>query len=195
MVTDDSNAAALAVTLSAAVRGEFSIHEASRMQRIRLRDGRSLAWREYGDREGYPVLFAHGNLNSRLFQACWDREQVITEAAGARVIAVDRPGYGDSDYVHDRHYLDWGRDIEQLMQYLELTRFAVLGFSSGGPNAMACAVRLENSVAACGLVSSDGPYQTMAMTQEMNGKAELDPSYMTNRAESIYLQLKVLACP
>ena len=66
---------------------------------------------------------------------------------------MDRPGYGDSDYIHDRLYLDWGQDIEELIQYLELTRFAVLGFSSGGPNAMACAVQLQKSVAACGLVS------------------------------------------
>jgi hypothetical protein len=33
-----------------------------------LRDGRKLAWRTYGralDRGGFPVVFMHGNLNSR----------------------------------------------------------------------------------------------------------------------------------
>lgn len=42
--------------------------------------------------------------------------------------------------------------------------FAVLGFSSGGPNAMAVAA-LSPNVTVCGLVSSDGPYSKMSVDQ------------------------------
>lgn len=33
---------------------------------VRLRDGRSLAWAEYGDPRGKPVLYFHGFPGSRL---------------------------------------------------------------------------------------------------------------------------------
>ena len=42
--------------------------------------------------------------------------------------------------------------------------FAVVGFSSGGPNAMAVAAQSPN-VTVCGLVSSDGPYSKMSLDQ------------------------------
>jgi hypothetical protein len=42
-----------------------------------LRDGRRLAWREYGDVDhGYPVVFTHGVFNSRLFEPMWEKTQV-----------------------------------------------------------------------------------------------------------------------
>jgi hypothetical protein len=38
---------------------------ANSIRKLVLRDGRQLAWREYGAESGYPVVFTHGNLNSR----------------------------------------------------------------------------------------------------------------------------------
>ena len=45
---------------------------------------------EYG--QGFPVVFLHGNLNSRLFAPSWGKTEVETMAAGCRIIAIDRPG-------------------------------------------------------------------------------------------------------
>ena len=70
----------------------------NRNGRILLRDGRYLAFREYGLHGGFPVIFTHGNLNSQLFEPCWDSTQAVTAQAGIRLLAVDRPGYGDSSY-------------------------------------------------------------------------------------------------
>jgi len=65
-----------------------------------LRDGRNLAWREFGAiQQGFPVIFSHGNLNSRLFEPVWGNTDAVTNEAGVRLIAVDRPGYGESDYL------------------------------------------------------------------------------------------------
>jgi len=71
--------------------------------RMVLRDGRRLAWREYGLADGFPIVFSHGNLNSRLFAPSWDMTDAITKKTGVRLIAVDRPGYGDSDFLKVLH--------------------------------------------------------------------------------------------
>eukprot|EP00961_Rhodomonas_salina_P111997 1507474-Rhodomonas_salina.1 len=59
-----------------------------------LKDERKLAWREYGCPQGYPVIFMHGNLNSRLFEPSWTASHADAVDASVKVIAVDRPGYG-----------------------------------------------------------------------------------------------------
>ena len=110
--------------------------------RMLLRDGRHLAWREYGVAEGFAVIFSHGNLNSRLFEAAWDKTDAITKEAGVRLIAVDRPGYGESSFLEKRAYSSWADDLSQLCQELQLGPVALLGYSSGGPNSMAAAARM-----------------------------------------------------
>jgi len=77
----------------------------SSCRRLLLSAGRFLAWREYGDLvNGYPIFFLHGNLNSRLFTPTWERTDADTSAAHARVIAVDRPGYGRSCFDPEKTY-------------------------------------------------------------------------------------------
>jgi pimeloyl-ACP methyl ester carboxylesterase len=130
-------------------------------QAITLPDGRSLSWREYGEEGGFPIIYLHGTLNSRLFTPVWAKTDELTVQAGARVIALDRPGYGYSDYAEERTYLSSAQDIASLAKHLDLSKVAVLGYSSGGPNALVCAHLLPDLVAACGLISSDGPYTAM----------------------------------
>jgi len=57
--------------------------------RIRLPDGRSLGYAEYGDRSGTPVFFFHGTPSSRLLHP----DDSVSASVGARVITVDRPGH------------------------------------------------------------------------------------------------------
>jgi len=123
-----------------------------------LRDGRKLAWRDYGS--GFPIVFCHGNLNSRLLQPSWGNTEDDAAGAGARVLAVDRPGYGESSVHSSRTYMSWADDVNQLVDHLNLESFGVMGFSSGGPHALVVASALKTSrrVACCGLISSDAPY-------------------------------------
>ena len=120
---------------------------------LTLADGRALAFAEWGDLEGRPVFLFHGRPGSRLL--CPDEE--ATEAAGVRLITVDRPGYGRSDPRPGRTLLDWADDMEELADQLELERLPVIGWSSGGPHALACAVRIPTRVTAIGLAASPGP--------------------------------------
>jgi pimeloyl-ACP methyl ester carboxylesterase len=120
---------------------------------VRLEDGRSLAFSEWGDLEGDPVFLFHGRPGSRLL--CPDEESTL--AAGARLITVDRPGYGRSDPRPGRTLLDWGDDMGELADQLELDRFPIIGWSSGGPHALACAVRMPTRVTRIGLAATAGP--------------------------------------
>jgi pimeloyl-ACP methyl ester carboxylesterase len=120
---------------------------------LELRDGRALGYEEWGRGDGVPILGFGGTTMSRLAHL----GDEAPEAAGVRLILVDRPGYGLSDFQPARRLLDWPGDIVQLADELGLERFAVFGMSGGGPHAAACAYALPDRISALGLVSSPGP--------------------------------------
>ena len=119
-----------------------------------LRDGRELAYDQYGDPAGFPVLSCHGGMSSRLDAAPADGAAL---AKGVRLISPDRPGMGLSTYQPGRRLLDWPEDVRELTESLGIERFAVMGWSAGGPYAAACAARLGDRVTAAALLSSSVP--------------------------------------
>ena len=95
-------------------------------QTMRLPDGRTLGYAEYGDRHGFPLFHFHGGNSSRL------EGQWLAEAAAAhhiRLLAPDRPGFGLSDPHPQRTFLSWSVDIAHVADALGIDRFAVMGLS------------------------------------------------------------------
>jgi pimeloyl-ACP methyl ester carboxylesterase len=74
-----------------------------------------------------------------------------------RFIAVDRPGFGLSDFKEKRALVEWPDDVGELADTLELARFAVMGASGGGPYAAVCAARIPGRLSAAGLVCAVAP--------------------------------------
>lgn len=101
---------------------------------VRLRDGRSLCYAQYGSPDGFPVVNAHGGLACRLDVAAAD---IAAKQTGIRLISPDRPGVGGSDPKPGRTILDWADDIGEFMDLLAIDRFAVMGWSMGGQYAAA----------------------------------------------------------
>jgi pimeloyl-ACP methyl ester carboxylesterase len=97
-----------------------------------------------------------------------------------RLIAPDRPGYGHSTYDRARSYESWALDVVQLADHLGLDTFAVLGTSSGGPNAAGCARFLGDRLAGCAIVSGPAPPEARISNQEM-GRT----NRMTQRAAAV----------
>lgn len=121
---------------------------------IQLPDGRKLSYADYGDPHGKPLFFFHGFPGSR-----YDGEycgQVAAEM-GIRLIAPDRPGMGYSDFQPNRRLLDWPVDVGYLGDTLELDQFGVLGYSGGGPHALACAVCIPERLTTVGVMAGVGP--------------------------------------
>ncbi len=128
---------------------------------ITLADGRRLAYAEYGNRKGSPVIYCHGFPGSRLEAALMDAS---AKQLGLHVIAPDRPGYGQSDFQPGRRLSDWPTDIAALLDTLSVPRCSVLAISGGGPYALACAEhladRIDNVSIVCGLGPADKPGAT-----------------------------------
>jgi len=139
---------------SGAVPAASAVATWSRDKVIRLADGRDLGYSEYGAPDGRPVFFFHGFGTTRVI--CPPDERPVKEL-GLRLIAVDRPGIGLSESLPGRRLLDWPADVVQLADRLGIESFSVIGWSGGGPYALACGYALPDRVAAVGLVSSPAP--------------------------------------
>jgi pimeloyl-ACP methyl ester carboxylesterase len=122
---------------------------------LSLPDGRKLGYAQYGLQTGHAILYLHGLPGSRIEAAFLDTIAVRLEA---RIIAVDRPGYGWSSPHPNRTILDQVKDVEHLAEQLELDTYAVLGISGGGPYALACAAYLPaDKLKAVSIVCGLGP--------------------------------------
>jgi pimeloyl-ACP methyl ester carboxylesterase len=121
---------------------------------VRLPDGRTLAYEEYGVPDGFPVLSFHGGLSSRLDAA---PAHEAASAMAVRLISPDRPGMGLSSYQPGRRLVDWPADVAHLTEALGIEHFAVMGWSAGGAYAAVCAARMGGRVTAAALLSSAVP--------------------------------------
>lgn len=120
---------------------------------IPLRDGRTLGYAEVGNSEGNTVFYFHGHPGSRL-----GARFLANHAAQAdiRLIGIDRPRIRLSTFKAGRHLLEWPNDVVELADTLQIERFAVVGFSDGGPYALACAYKIPQRLTACGIVAGVG---------------------------------------
>jgi pimeloyl-ACP methyl ester carboxylesterase len=105
-----------------------------------LPDGRKLAYAEFGQPGGYPVLYFHGAPSSRLEPLMLGDD--IFSQFGLRVICPDRPGMGQSDFQSRRGFSDWPADMVFLTEALGLNQISVLGVSGGGGYAAVCAAKI-----------------------------------------------------
>lgn len=106
----------------------------SETETLSLPDGRRLAYATYGDADGYPVLFCHGTPGSHVIArllAAPAREH------GVCLLAPDRPGIGDSA-DSPVGIGDWPDDAAALLSHLGVESAGAVGFSGGGPFALAC---------------------------------------------------------
>jgi pimeloyl-ACP methyl ester carboxylesterase len=116
---------------------------------IEVPDGRTLAFAEWGDLDGQPVLFLHGSPHSRL----WCPDVGATEAVGCRLITLDRPGFGGSDAPAELSLRGWTADVTGLADALGIERLAVVGWSAGGKYAAACAAAIPDRLISAGEVA------------------------------------------
>lgn len=125
-------------------------------QKLRLSDGRVLGFAEYGDPGGRPVLEFHGWPGCRL--EAWNYDEA-GKKTGARIIGIDRPGFGISTRKKGYRIIDWPRDVAEFADGLGLERFAVAAISSGAPYGLACAALIPERLTGCAIVSGVAPFK------------------------------------
>jgi pimeloyl-ACP methyl ester carboxylesterase len=101
---------------------------------IRLTDGRTVGYADYGPPAGTALLWCHGGPGSRADPAHLAPQAV---AAGLRIIGIDRPGYGLSTPRPGRTIADWVPDALAVADHLAIARFVAAGTSTGGAYALA----------------------------------------------------------
>jgi pimeloyl-ACP methyl ester carboxylesterase len=132
---------------------------------VALPDGRELAYEEYGDPAGFPVLSFHGGVSSRL-DAAHAHDAAL--AGGVRLLSPDRPGMGLSTFQPGRRLLEWPADVAHLTEELGIDQFAVMGWSAGGPYAAVCAAKMDGRVTAAALLSSAVPLDLYGTTRGLS---------------------------
>ena len=79
---------------------------------------------------GKPVVLIHGYP---LSGASWEKQVPAILAAGHRVITYDRRGFGKSSQPTSGYNYDtFAEDLHKLVTHLNLSDFALAGFSMGG---------------------------------------------------------------
>jgi pimeloyl-ACP methyl ester carboxylesterase len=135
-----------------------------------LVDGHRVGVRRFGSVGGWPLVWCHGGLSSALDAKLLD---AAGQRSGADVIAIDRPGIGQSEAWKMSSIADWPRTVEQVANLLDLGDFAVAGWSAGGPYALACAAVLPHRVRAVATLAGMAPLEHMRHVFELRMWADL----------------------
>lgn len=99
------------------------------------RHGTKMAFHEYGDPQGRPLVFYHGT-GSHVHGMMLHKS---ARSRGFRVIAPDRPGVAQSEFRPGWTVLDFAHDVADLADALGIATFGAVGISGAGPTLMASA--------------------------------------------------------
>ncbi len=121
---------------------------------IREQRGRSdMLWFEAGLEDGPAVVYFHGTAKERDELPFPD----LADQLGVRWLMPERPGYQRTAAKAGATLTDFGRMVVDDLDEMGVNRFAVLGYSGGGPHALACAAVAPSVVRVVGLLSSWAP--------------------------------------
>jgi pimeloyl-ACP methyl ester carboxylesterase len=110
---------------------------------------------ELGSPAGFPVIAHHGTPEGRLLAPWWHEPAAERQL---RIIGFDRPGYADRPARPGRSVADVADDVALLADQLGLERFATIGFSGGGPHALATGALLPDRTVCVLSAAGVGPY-------------------------------------
>jgi non-heme chloroperoxidase len=99
------------------------------MSTIVTKDGTEIYYKDWGPRNGQPIVFHHG---WPLSGDDWDAQLLYFLEKGYRVIAHDRRGHGRSAQVSDGHDMDhYAADVAAVVEHLDLRNAVHIGHSTG----------------------------------------------------------------
>lgn len=137
---------------------------------------RSIAYAEYGDLAGQPVVVFHGTPGTHRLGGLFAQ---LAAERGIRLLAVDRPGYGDSDPWPQRSLADIGGVVAAVLDDTGVDSAGMVGFSGGGPHALAVAATHGDRVTSVDVISGATPPtvgdQTPAMQRFLGALAASTP--------------------
>ncbi|MRW86360.1 alpha/beta fold hydrolase [Pseudoduganella sp. FT26W] len=123
---------------------------------ITTRDGVEIYYKDWGPRNGQPVILSHG---WPLSSDSWESAAFFLANNGFRVITHDRRGHGRSSQPWEGNDMDhYADDLAQLIEALNLNNIILAGFSTGGGEVARYVGRYGTKrIAKLGLISAVPP--------------------------------------
>lgn len=104
------------------------------MPTLKLTDGRFLEFFDNGVASSSAIIFHHG---TPAHASLWNFWLDHAASKGVRAISYSRAGYGISDRNEGRTVFSNNGDIRELLDSLGIVSFVSIGWSGGGPHALA----------------------------------------------------------
>lgn len=101
---------------------------------LELPNGRVLEYLDNGIASSQAIVLHHGSPIEMYF---WTSTIEWLTEKGVRAIAYSRPGYGESTRHPGRTVVGNNDDLSSLLSHLGITSFVSVGWSAGGPPALA----------------------------------------------------------
>lgn len=127
---------------------------------LTLPDGRSLEFLTGGDPDGFPFVYHSGTPTAAV---AYEPFSDAATRAGLRLVTYSRPGYGASTPRPVTG--EWpppitadAADTALLLEHCSIGDFVTLGWSGGGPRALACAATMPDRCRAAVSLAGVAPY-------------------------------------
>jgi len=122
---------------------------------VRTPDGRALEVHIGGPEAGMPLLFHNGTPSAGQLYGPFVKE---ASERGLQMIGYSRAGYGGSSRDAGRSVADVVEDAAAILDTLGAERFYTIGWSGGGPHALACAALMPERVISASTLGGVAPY-------------------------------------
>jgi len=123
---------------------------------VTLPDGRTLNVLLAGLENGLPLVLHHGTPGGL---ASWPATAEAARVRGMRLVMPARPGYAGSTPRPGRRVADVAGDVAAVLDALDGDAFVTIGWSGGGPHALACSSVLRGRCLATATIAGVAPYQ------------------------------------
>jgi pimeloyl-ACP methyl ester carboxylesterase len=152
------------------------------MPTLKLTDGRFLEYFDNGIASTSAIIFHHGTPGHGY---TWAAYLELAAARGIRALSYSRAGYGISDRNEGRTIQSNNDDIRELLDSFGIRDFISIGWSGGGPHALATSTMPGNKgvitlagVAAFGVDDLDflagmGPENEVEFGEALKGEAAI----------------------
>lgn len=161
-------------------------------ERVTTLDGRGLEVVVEGPLDRPLLLFHTGTPMGTVAGSVYAD---VAERAGLTYVSYSRPGYGTSDPALGRSVADCVADVDLILRHLGADTFRTIGWSGGGPHALACAALHPGCIAAATIAgvapwpaegldwfAGMGPENVEEFELAMQGEAPLTPFIMAAAA-------------
>jgi len=127
---------------------------------LQLADGRTLEYLVTGPADGIPLILHGGTPSAAMF---FEPMAETATAHGLRFVVHNRPGYAGSSPQPGRTVASVADDVAAILDELGADRFLTVGWSGGGPHALACAALLPGRCIAAASLAGVAPYSAAGL--------------------------------